>query len=198
MVGADGLNRARPVDLDVAGRVGEHVEDHVGGGLDHTGHGHHTIPHSVNVPMRSTRHSGVDTSHPLANVRPVQQIWTIEQVAAVAPSPRSIAAAEPLAVAARWSAVGADDRALWGRCRGSGTEPYETAVDHAEVAWRCTCPSRKLPCKHALALLLLWARGAVGAGTRPESVRSWVESVSYTHLRAHETDSYLVCRLLLE
>ena len=24
------------------------------------------------------------------------------------------------------------------------------------------------------------------------------ESVSYTHLRAHETDSYLVCRLLLE
>src|SRR5664279_1824160 len=29
------------------------------------------------------------------------------------------------------------------------------------------------------------------------AVRSIV-SVSYTHLRAHETDSYLVCRLLLE
>src|SRR5665647_3699888 len=26
----------------------------------------------------------------------------------------------------------------------------------------------------------------------------WSTSVSYTHLRAHETDSYLVCRLLLE
>src|SRR5664279_5640884 len=26
----------------------------------------------------------------------------------------------------------------------------------------------------------------------------WFGSVSYTHLRAHETDSYLVCRLLLE
>ena len=25
-----------------------------------------------------------------------------------------------------------------------------------------------------------------------------VQTVSYTHLRAHETDSYLVCRLLLE
>ena len=25
-----------------------------------------------------------------------------------------------------------------------------------------------------------------------------IESVSYTHLRAHETDRYLVCRLLLE
>ena len=27
---------------------------------------------------------------------------------------------------------------------------------------------------------------------------SGITSVSYTHLRAHETDSYLVCRLLLE
>src|SRR5664279_6639918 len=26
----------------------------------------------------------------------------------------------------------------------------------------------------------------------------WLKAVSYTHLRAHETDSYLVCRLLLE
>src|SRR5664279_5928084 len=32
-----------------------------------------------------------------------------------------------------------------------------------------------------------------------ESSRSWRHvPVSYTHLRAHETDSYLVCRLLLE
>src|SRR5665647_1434690 len=27
---------------------------------------------------------------------------------------------------------------------------------------------------------------------------AWGYAVSYTHLRAHETDSYLVCRLLLE
>ena len=30
------------------------------------------------------------------------------------------------------------------------------------------------------------------------SVSGTVKAVSYTHLRAHETDSYLVCRLLLE
>src|SRR6186997_2045116 len=89
--------------------------------------------------------------------------WTVEQVVAVAPSPQSVAAAEPLAVPARWATTGADERALWGRCRGSGAEPYETAVDHVEVAWRCTCPSRKTPCKHALALLLLWIRGGVPA-----------------------------------
>lgn len=104
------------------------------------------------------------------------QRWTVEQVAAVAPSPRSVAAAEPLAASSRWSALGADERALWGRCQGSGAEPYDTTVDHVDVACRCSCPSRKLPCKHALALLLLWVRGGVAAGARPESVESWVGS----------------------
>src|SRR5680860_1816751 len=35
-----------------------------------------------------------------------------------------------------------------------------------------------------------------GHGDVPMSVKAM--TVSYTHLRAHETDSYLVCRLLLE
>src|SRR5664279_496083 len=37
-----------------------------------------------------------------------------------------------------------------------------------------------------------WARSRFAA-----SFQYAQESVSYTHLRAHETDSYLVCRLLL-
>ncbi len=117
-------------------------------------------------------------SHRLGTVTGVtdEARWTVEQVAAVAPSPRSMAAADPLAVGSRWFALGADERALWGRCQGSGAEPYDTTVDHLGVAWRCTCPSRKLPCKHALALLLLWVRGGVGAGARPEPVESWIAS----------------------
>jgi hypothetical protein len=86
-----------------------------------------------------------------------------------------VAAAEPLAIAARWAALGGDDRALWGRCKGSGAEPYDTMVDHVEVAWRCTCPSRKQPCKHALALLLLWVRGGVPATAPPSPVQSWID-----------------------
>src|SRR5680860_1863739 len=38
------------------------------------------------------------------------------------------------------------------------------------------------------------ARGAGRSGACP----CGTPAVSYTHLRAHETDSYLVCRLLLE
>ena len=103
-------------------------------------------------------------------------LWTVEQVVAVAPAPQSVAAAEPLAVPARWASSGADERALWGRCRGSGAEPYETTVDHVEVAWRCTCPSRKTPCKHALALLLLWIRGGVPEAARPAGVAAWIDA----------------------
>ena len=34
--------------------------------------------------------------------------------------------------------------------------------------------------------------------TATQKTEPGAKTVSYTHLRAHETDSYLVCRLLLE
>src|SRR6188474_1846248 len=101
--------------------------------------------------------------------------WSIEQVVAIAPSPARFAAADAIAVPSRWVALGADERSAWGRCRGSGREPYETAVDHAHLAWRCTCPSRSQPCKHALALLILWVHGHVPEAPAPAGVRSWVD-----------------------
>jgi hypothetical protein len=108
--------------------------------------------------------------------------WTIEQVIAVAPSPARFAAAEGLSVPSRWVALGADRRAAWGRCRGSGREPYDTMVDHAEVAWRCTCPSRSQPCKHALALLAMWVRGQVPETAAPAAVAAWVAG----HVRRYD------------
>jgi hypothetical protein len=105
----------------------------------------------------------------------VGERWSIEQVAAAAPSPSALAAAEGVAVPTRWAGLGADDRAIWGRCRGAGAEPYETSVDHATVAWRCSCPSRRLPCKHALALALMWSRGLVPPGSPPAGVARWLD-----------------------
>ena len=43
--------------------------------------------------------------------------------------------------------------------------------------------------------LTIW--GAIGLVAQNEPL-AFVMPVSYTHLRAHETDSYPVCRLLLE
>ena len=101
--------------------------------------------------------------------------WSIEQVVALAPTPARYAGAEGLAVPGRWAGLGADDRALWGRCRGSGREPYEAMVDHVELGWRCSCPSRSQPCKHALALLVLWVRGQVPADATPLGVARWLD-----------------------
>lgn len=92
--------------------------------------------------------------------------WTTEQVGAVAPDASSMAAARKLARPGPWSDTGANDVLVWGRCQGSGREPYQVSVDVAGPAYRCSCPSRKIPCKHVLALLLLWAEGGglVSAG----------------------------------
>ena len=111
--------------------------------------------------------------------------WSIEQVVAVAPTPARFAAADAIATPAHWVAVGADETAVWGRCRGSGREPYDTMVDHRHVAWRCSCPSRSHPCKHALALLIMWVKGQVPEAGAPAGVRAWVEG----HARRHGPDA---------
>lgn len=100
--------------------------------------------------------------------------WAVEQVLAASPRPSAITAAEPLAVPGRWSGLGCDERAVWGRCGGSSAEPYETMTDHVAVAYRCSCPSRLSPCKHALALLLLWARGRVPTTGASPAVAGWL------------------------
>ncbi len=104
----------------------------------------------------------------------VEGRWAVEQVLALAPRPASVAGAQPLAVPTRWSGTGCDARAVWGRCSGSSAEPYDAVVDHVGVAFRCSCPSRVVPCKHALALLLLWARGLVPEASAPAGVASWI------------------------
>ncbi|MBA9004739.1 SWIM zinc finger family protein [Thermomonospora cellulosilytica] len=48
-------------------------------------------------------------------------------------------------------------------------------MDLSEPAFRCSCPSRKFPCKHALALLLLWSDGAVRPGDRPQWAAEWLD-----------------------
>ena len=77
-----------------------------------------------------------------------------EQIIALAPDAASAKAGRSLATASKWQNVGQDERALWGECQGSGAKPYQTVIDLNEPAFKCSCPSRKFPCKHALGLFL--------------------------------------------
>jgi hypothetical protein len=102
--------------------------------------------------------------------------WTVESVLKLAPDGKAAAAARRLATPGPWSDLGATDVLVFGSCQGSGRVPYQVAVDLEEPAFRCTCPSRKFPCKHGLALLLLWADegGSVAdVGTATAHAKDW-------------------------
>jgi hypothetical protein len=81
----------------------------------------------------------------------------VAQVLALAPDPSSAKAARALTNPRTWSDLGSNDSLVWGKCQGSARAPYQVTVDLTEPAFRCTCPSRKFPCKHGLALLLMWS-----------------------------------------
>ena len=98
--------------------------------------------------------------------------WSPAQIAAAAPDPSSVTAARGLA--ARWTATGRNDHALWGVCRGSGSTHYLASVDLTGPAYRCSCPSRKFPCKHALGLLMQWSGGTVPEAPAPDTVATWL------------------------
>lgn len=88
-------------------------------------------------------------------------------------------AARKLAHAGSWSELGHSDRAVWGECRGSAL--YQTRVALPGLAAKCSCPSRKVPCKHALGLLFLRAESPesfreAGTGSEPEWVVGWLEN----------------------
>ncbi|MEU5886672.1 SWIM zinc finger family protein [Streptomyces sp. NPDC047461] len=107
--------------------------------------------------------------------------WSADQVLALAPDAASRKAGSKLGAAGPWSEAGSSDEGtVWGQCKGSGSKPYQTVVDIADVsgpAYKCSCPSRKFPCKHALGLLLLWAGedGAVPRGQAPDWAEQWLE-----------------------
>lgn len=83
---------------------------------------------------------------------------TSDQILALAPDASAAKAAEGMASPRKWLVLGANDAAVWGECQGSARDPYRAQVDVRDPAFRCSCPSRKIPCKHCLGLLLLHAR----------------------------------------
>ncbi len=104
--------------------------------------------------------------------------WTPEQVLSLAPDAPSAAAGRKQSSPGVWSGLGRSERALWGLCQGSGAKPYQTIVALGEPAFKCSCPSRKFPCKHALGLMLLWAGApaALAAQEVPGWAASWLAS----------------------
>jgi hypothetical protein len=81
----------------------------------------------------------------------------LAKIEELAPDQASLSAAAKLKKSGAWSLRGCDDAGLiWGECQGSGAAPYRVMCSEADYGYKCTCPSRKFPCKHTLALM--WSR----------------------------------------
>jgi SWIM zinc finger len=107
-------------------------------------------------------------------VNGVPSRWSTDRVLALAPDTSCGRAAAGLAGPSCWSGAGAAGDLVWGLCAGSGKDPYQVIVDLAGPSYQCSCPSRKFPCKHVLALLLTWADGVVPEQGQPSDyARAW-------------------------
>jgi hypothetical protein len=100
---------------------------------------------------------------------------SIERVLALAPDASAAQAGRGQASRSKWQSLGTDGQALWGLCQGSGKNPYQVRVALADLTGQCSCPSRKLPCKHVLGALLLLAAGEVAQGEPPAFVVEWLD-----------------------
>ena len=103
-----------------------------------------------------------------------------EQVFALAPDESSKKSGRELANPAKWVSKGVNELALWGECQGSGSKPYQSQVDLVNIAFKCSCPSRKFPCKHGIGLLLLYARNKADFTNKdmPAWVAEWISKRS--------------------
>ena len=100
--------------------------------------------------------------------------WRVEQIKALAPDAASVKAAQKLTSSSKWPLLEYNQQAVWGHCQGSGSKPYQTRIDFSEPAFKCSCPSHKFPCKHGLALFILYAE-ETDAFTEQQQAPAWVQ-----------------------
>lgn len=101
---------------------------------------------------------------------------TLSKVEEIAPDQSSLAAARKLLKLQSWPTLASDDAGLvWGECQGSGSLPYRVVLSELDLGYKCTCPSRKFPCKHVLALMWMRAEnGRFGKASQPDWVSDWL------------------------
>src|SRR5690606_16599102 len=106
-----------------------------------------------------------------------QNAISLSRIEAAAPDQSSLNAARKLLVDAKWPSLEHDPerRLLWGACQGSGASAYRVAVEVADLSAKCSCPSRKFPCKHSLALMWWFAERPerFSDAAIPEWVTEW-------------------------
>src|SRR5262249_22386792 len=70
-------------------------------------------------------------------------------------------------------------------------KPYQVQIDLTEPAFKCSCPSRKFPCRHGLGLLLIYAGipEVIARAERPAWVVEWLSAREARAVKAAEKEA---------
>lgn len=102
---------------------------------------------------------------------------TLDKVQSYAPDESTLNRGEQLANSGKWVILEGNENLVWGRCKGSGSSTYKTAVHFAAPTFTCSCPVRKKPCKHLMGLMLLYTRQSDAfriTYDQPDWVTNWL------------------------
>ena len=114
-----------------------------------------------------------------------------QDILQLAPDAASASAGKGLGLVRKWLSVGRDDGGdlIWGLMQGSGSKPYMTVAETSGADSKCSCPSRKFPCKHALGLWLAHAAEIVAFAPSPPPtwVAEWAGGRAKRVARAEES-----------
>lgn len=82
--------------------------------------------------------------------------WTYDRLLALAPDTQTIEQARRLFFARRWRILEGNGHWLWGEYETAHGQVARAAVRLEPPLLRCSCQSPRKPCKHALALIMLF------------------------------------------
>lgn len=103
--------------------------------------------------------------------------WNPQTLQSAAANATALERARGIAYPFRWESVFGNETILWGYYK-TGAEPFHTAVHLHRLQFSCTCPSRQRPCKHVLALVMLYLQGSDAFQVwhdYPDWVQTWLE-----------------------
>ena len=102
--------------------------------------------------------------------------WTDDKISLLAPNDSTERRGRMLANSSKWIQLATNYEAIWGECKGSGAQTYHVCINLKGPKFKCNCPVRQLPCKHALGLLFLYANSSAifKYQAPPADVANWL------------------------
>lgn len=82
--------------------------------------------------------------------------WSYERLLQLAPDSQTLEQARRLFFARRWQILAGNGHYLWGEYHTAYGHQYQAVVGFEPARFRCNCKSPRRPCKHSLALVLLF------------------------------------------